>query len=345
MANTPITFTEQDMLNAAKQYDPVLRKLPMIALQDTLKYVTVMSGIQGDRVLGQLKAKGSWATYRHNDDQYNVIDIDARTVTTRLLSLELQFDPNLVAGKLYNQRPNNGDALANLPFVAQVLAQAILESSEEVNQAIFGAAYNAAGKTPLTSFDGWDTIAAAEEGTGLTAAKGNFLDLAQYNLNEDNTFDAINYAWQMCDEKLKQSTETVFCYCSPNVQAYYNHGYLQKVGNVVYNTQYQQTEVLGSNGRCVLVPIISKAGSNYLQFTTKSNMIFGCSDANDINSLTVKVPGLYDVLAGGTMWLGTQYEFLDKSKILVVKHKGVSAPTNPLAAGVNIPSTTSDGQD
>ena len=333
MANTNIVFAEQELLNAAKQYDPVLRKLPMLAIQDTLQYVTVMSGIQGDRVLGQLKAKGSWATYRNNDSQNTNITIDARTVTTRLLSLELRFDPNLVAGKLYNQRPNVGDTMANLPFVAQVLGQAILESSEEVNQAIFGATYAAAGKTPATSFDGWDTIAAKEiAGGSLAAAKGNYLDLSQYNLNEDNTFDAINYAWQMCDEKLKKSPETVFCYCSPNVQAYYNHGYLQKVGNVVYNKQYQQTEVLGSNGRCILVPIISKAGSNFLQFTTKSNMIFGCSDANDIDNLTVKVPELYDVLAGGTMWIGTQYEFLDKSKLLVVKHKGVSVPTNPLAA-------------
>lgn len=75
MANTNIVFAEQELLNAAKQYDPVLRKLPMIALQDTLQYVTVMSGIQGDRVLGQLKAKGSWAISKYQRYLYGEIEI------------------------------------------------------------------------------------------------------------------------------------------------------------------------------------------------------------------------------------------------------------------------------
>ena len=333
MTNSNIAINEESLLEAARKYAPMLKSLPMTVLQDTLQYVTVISGVQGDYVMGQLQAKGSWASYRKNAAANNTININARTLQTKLLSLEMQFDPNLVAGKLYNQSPNIGEGLASLPITAQILAQVLLEASDEMNQNIFSAAYNAsAGTTPATAFDGWDTIAAAEVTDGTIAdAKGNFIDASSNQLTESNTFDFINYCWLMANEKLKKSTETVCFYVSPNVAAYYNAGYLDNVGNVVYNKQYNQPEVLGSNGKAIIVPMASKAGSNYIQLTTKSNMIFGTSNAKDMDSLNVKVPGLFDVLLGGTMWAGCQYEFIEAEKFMLIKHGGIAAPTNPFA--------------
>lgn len=331
--NTPINITEDALKEAARKYSKVIKSLPMIVLQDTLQYVTTISGVQGDLVLSNLKAKGSWASYRKNRDEDNSAAVGGRILHTDLLSLEMNFDPNTVAGKLENMRPNVGDTLANLPLVAQILAQVVLEASDELNSSIFTAAKNAeSGFTPSTAIDGWDTIAAQEvTKSNISEEKGNLIDAGSNKLNESNTFDFINYVYLSLSEKLKKSTEPILFYVSPNVLSYYNAGYLASVGSVVYNKQYNQPEILGSNGRAVIVPLASKAGSNMIQVTTKSNMIFGTSDPHDMDKLTVKVPELWDVLLGGTMWAGCQYEFIDPEKFTLVKFGGTAAPTNPFA--------------
>ena len=135
--NSTITITEQVLLEQARKYDKTLRTLPMIAMQDTLQYVTVVPNVQGDLVLSLLKARSRWAPYRNNDDQNTKISIDPRILTTRLCSLEVKFDPNKVAGKLYQQRPNTGDALKDA--VDLLYAQALVaEGSPVPDPARFG---------------------------------------------------------------------------------------------------------------------------------------------------------------------------------------------------------------
>lgn len=339
-----IEIKRDEVLVAARTYDKTLRKIPMITLSDTLQYLTVMQGIQGSHVLTTLEAEAHWAQYRKNDKDANKAEIGGRSIETLLMSLESTFDPNDVAGKLYNQRPNVGEQLKKLPISAQVLAQQLLFASEEFNMAIFTAT-KGDGKLPSTSIDGFDTIATKEIAKeNISAAKGNLLDLSAYKLDQLNTFDAINYIYMMTDEKLKRKGKLLF-YVSPNVLAYYNAGYLANVGNVVYNKQYNQPEILNSNGRAILIPIASKAGSNFIQVTTKENMIFGCSSAEDINTLDVTVEGHYDVSAAGTMWAGCEYTSIGKEDILFVKHGGIDVPTNPFAAASGSASGRQDEGD
>lgn len=333
--NSNIEITEQVLLEQARKYDKTLRTLPMIAMQDTLQYVTVVPNIQGDLVLSHLKARSRWAPYRNNDDENTKISIDPRILTTRLSSLELSFDPNEVAGKLYQQRPNTGDGLKDVHIAAQVLMEVMREAGEDMNMALFTAKYNASGKTEKDCFDGWDTIAEKEIAEkNIDASKDNFLDLSAHTLDQNNTFDAINYIYASCHEKLKgygNINRPVFIYCSPNIQMYYNMGCKDYLGDVPYNKSWNQTSILGSNGKAILVPIISKSDSDFIQVTTKGNMLFGTDRLTDMNSLKVKVPELWDVLAGGTMWAGTQYESIEKENLLIAKIGGVSGPTNPFA--------------
>lgn len=348
MANTPIQLTEQVLLEAARKYAPVLSKLPMIVLQDTISKVHPIQGIQGDYVMANLKSKATWATYRKNDGSGNEIKIAPRTLTTRLLSMQGAFDPQTVAGKLYNQRPNVGDTIKDLPIAAQVIAQAIVEASDDLNNNIFNAEYNTAsagGTTPAQSFDGWDSICAKEivkgaasESTdpnafdqGIATKFGNYVDWSTHTLDEDNTFDALNYLWSKTDEKLKRAAGTIFFYVSPQVLDYYNIGYLKNVGPTVYNRDYQHPTILSSDGKAKIMPLASKAGSQFIQVTTQDNMLFGCSSLSDIDNLVVKVPELWDVIFGGTTWLGTQFEYIHRSKLLVAKVGGMSEPKDPFA--------------
>lgn len=346
-SNTNIEITEQSLLDAARKYDRTLRTLPMIALQDTLQYVTIVPNIQGDLVLSELKANAHWAPYRKNDTDKNKISIDPRILTTRLCSLEVRFDPNQVAGKLMQSRPNTGDALANVPISAQVLMEVLRESGENLNMNVFTATYKAAGSEEKDCFDGWDTITTKEiSANNIAAAKGNFVDLSAHTLDEQNTFDAINFIYASANAKLQgygNPNRPVFIYCSPNIQQYYNMGYKNAMGSVPYNTKWNQTSILGSNNKAILVPIISKADSQFIHVTTKGNMLFGTDRIADMNNLKVKVPELWDVLAGGTMWAGCQFESIEKENLFVAKIGGVSGPTNPFTAAEAAPGENGEG--
>lgn len=336
MSNTNIEITEGALQEAARKYDKTLRRLPMIALYDTLQHVTVVPNIQGDLVMATLRAKSHWAPYRQNNGDGDKISITPRTLTTHLCSLEMRFDPNQVAGKLYQQRPNIGDEMKNVPIAAQVLMEVIRESGEELNTHIFDAKFNATGHDESACFDGWDTIADAEIKAGnISAAKKNLLDLSSYTIDQNNAFDAINYIYASCSEKLKgygQARRPLYIYCSPDIQLYYNMGAKDALGSVPYNKQFNQTSILGSNGGAILVPIISKANSQFIQVTTKGNMLFGTDRLNDMNSFKVKVPELWDVLAGGTMWAGSNYDQIGAESLMIAKIGGVAAPTNPFTA-------------
>lgn len=335
--NTKIEIQEGELEVAARRYSRTLRSIPMIAMQDTLKYVTVVPGIQGDLVLSNIHAEAHWAPYRQNDDEQSKINLFPRTLTTRLSSLEISFDPNQVAAKLMEVRPNIGDGQAQTPLAARVLMEVQRTAGENMNAVLFSAKYNPVGKTEAACFDGWDTVGEKEIQKGtVSAAKGNYLDLGAYTLDQNNTFDAINYIYASCSPKLKgyaNPNRPIFIFCSPDVQTYYNMGMKEYLGAIQYNKQWNQPTVLGSNGKAILVPIIAKADSQFIQVTPKSNILFGTDKLNDMNSYKVKVPKLWDVLAGGTMWSGCQFESIDKADLLIAKIGGVAAPINPFTGG------------
>lgn len=339
--NTNLTIEEGDLQNAAHKYDRTLRTIPMVAMQDTLRYVTTIPGIQGDLTLSNLEAETEWAPYRNNDSEKSKVNIFPRTITTRLSSLEMSFDPNQVAEKLWEQRPNIGDDLAKTPIAAQVLMEVQRRAGEKMNNVLFSAAYNPVGKETKDCFDGWDTVAAKEIAAGKIAEnKGNYIDLSAYTIDQNNAFDAINYIYAKLDAKLKgyaNPNRPIFFYITPNIQDYYNMGMKEYLGSVTYNKQWSQPTILGSNGKAILVPIMAKADSNYIQVSTKSNMIFGTDKLYDMNSYKVKVPKLWDVLAGGTMWAGCQFESIAKENLFVAKIGGVADPINPFTAAAPNP--------
>lgn len=341
VTNTNLTIEEGALEQAARKYDRTLRTIPMIAMQDTLRYVTTIPGIQGDLVLSNLKAEAHWAPYRKNNSEKSSVNIAPRTLTTRLSSLEMRFDPNQVAAKLWEQRPNVDDGLADTPIAAQVLMDVQRRAGENMNNVLFSASYNPTGDEEKDCFDGWDTISTKEISAGNIADnKGNYVDLSAHTLDQNNTFDAINYIYAMLDPKLKgyaNENRPIFFFVTPNVQDYYNMGMKEYLGSVPYNKQWQQPTILGSNGKAILVPIMAKADSNIIQVTTKDNILFGTDKLNDMNSYKVKVPELWDVLAGGTMWAGCQFESIAKENLFVAKIGGVAAPINPFTVTPSSP--------
>lgn len=335
IVNSDINITSDELIAASHKYDKTLRTFAVYALAQILQHMTVVEGVRGSLTWGQLKAKASWALYKKNSQLNSNAEIAGRTLTTRLLSLIDQFDPNEVAGTIYHEGPNSGDTLKNLPITVQVMARKLKEASEEIYFAMFkGELDESSGTTPMTSMDGFDTICAKEAAAdtpGISAAKKNLIDLSSYDdLDVTNTFAAINYIWLCIDQKMKDfgtQAQPVRFYVDPLICEYYNRGYKDEMGAVVYNTKWNQTQVLGSEGRAILLPLAAKKDSNWIQVTHPANMLFGCGTKAQMDNLTVDRIPPFDVMMSGTMWAGVQFKFLDPSIFTAVKLHGVKAPS------------------
>lgn len=334
IVNSQIRITSEELVAASHKYDKLLRTVAVYALAHILQHMTVVEGVRGALTWGQLKAKASWALYKKNSQDNSSAEIVGRTLTTRLMSLIDQFDPNEVAGTIYHEGPNSGDALKTLPITVQVIARKLMEASEELYFAMFnGQLDESTGSTPATSMDGFDTIC-TKESTGASAAistdNKNLIDLSGYSvLDVTNTFAAINYIWLCLDQKMKDfgtQAQPVRFYVDPLICEYYNRGYKDEMGSVVYNTKWNQTQVLGSEGRAILLPLAAKKDSKWIQVTHASNMLFGCGTKSQMDTITVDRIPPFDVMLSGTMWAGVQFKFLDPTVFTAVKVAGVKAP-------------------
>lgn len=339
IVNSEIKITSQELVDASKKYDKVLRSIAVYALAHALQHMTTIEGVRGTLTWGELQAKSAWALYKKNDDKNNNAVITGRSLETHLLSLIDTFDPNEVAGTIFHEGPNSGDALKNLPITVQVMARKLMEASEDLYYAIFKGTYAPEnGKTPMSAITGFDTILTQEstqaEGEDaprakISAANGNLLDLSTYELDATNTFDIINFIWMSLNQKMKDfgtQGQPVRFYVDPIVCEYYNRGYKDEMGSVVYNTKWNQTQVLGSEGRAILLPMAAKKDSEWIQVTLPGNMLFGTGSKAQMDSITVDRIPPFDVMMSGTMWAGCQYKYLDPTVFTAVKIKGVKAP-------------------
>ena len=339
IVNSEIKITSQELVDASKKYDKVLRSIAVYALAHALQHMTTIEGVRGTLTWGELQAKSAWALYKKNDDKNNNAVITGRSLETHLLSLIDTFDPNEVAGTIFHEGPNSGDALKNLPITVQVMARKLMEASEDLYYAIFKGTYTPEnGKTPMSAITGFDTILTQEStqasGEGAPKAKistdnGNLLDLSTYELDATNTFDIINFIWMSLNQKMKDfgtQGQPVRFYVDPIVCEYYNRGYKDEMGSVVYNTKWNQTQVLGSEGRAILLPMAAKKDSTWIQVTLPGNMLFGTGSKAQMDSITVDRIPPFDVMMSGTMWAGCQYKYLDPTVFTAVKIKGVKTP-------------------
>lgn len=339
IVNSEIKITSQELVDASKKYEKVLRSIAVYSLAHALQHMTTVEGVRGQLTWGELQAKSAWALYKKNDDKNNDAKITGRSLETHLLSLIDTFDPNEVAGTIFHEGPNSGDALKTLPITVQVMARKLREASEQLYYAMFKGAYTPAdGKTPMTSITGFDTILDQESAQAagenpptplISTTNGNLLDLSDYKLDATNTFDIINFIWLSLSQKMKDfgtQGQPVRFYVDPIICEYYNRGYKDEMGSVVYNNKWNQTQVLGSEGRAILLPMAAKSGSKWIQVTLPGNMLFGTGSKGQMESITVDRIPPFDVMMSGTMWAGCQYRYIDPTVFMAVKTNGVKTP-------------------
>ena len=312
------TFTLQEYQDAARKYRKELLMLPIIGINETLKYMTGRPGIRYKESVGTITGDAQFAPYKPARRTDFNLNLDFRTLETFFGSVVAQFEPNSAVRTLLGAMgATKGDGQMRTPTAKHVLALIAKGLSKHLNDAIWNGVRNANGDTTADLFDGFDTITQAEiTAEKISATVGNYTKLTE-EITKANAVDALKDVLFSLDPHLR--AETLYAYCSQDLVDKYNECYLLTHAGIPYNTQYQQTAVEGSNGKLILVPLANKTDSKFIHITTKSNMLVGYDQMGDVESIMVKEYEPFILSYIATMFFGVQFESIDPHRLKVVE--------------------------
>ena len=313
-----LQFNLQDYQEAAHKYRSDLLMLPIIGIEETLKFMTGRPGIRYKESVAAISGDAQFAPYKPARRSDFNLNLDFRTLETYFGSVVAQFEPNSAVSTLLGAvGATKGDGQMQTPTAKHVLALIAKSLSEPLNNAIWAGVRNATGDTTLDLFDGFDTITQAEITAGKIAAdQGNYMKLT----DEITTANAVDIAKEILfslDPRLR--AQTCYMFCSQDFADKYNEAYLLTHAGINYNTQYDQTAVEGSNGRLILCPLSNKAESNFIHISPKINMLVGYDQMSDAESVMVKEYEPFILSYIATMFFGVQFEAIDKRRLKVVE--------------------------
>lgn len=314
-----MTFTEKDFEKAAITFDRDLLKIPVLALKDTTKYMTMRTGIRGTQLVGSETVKAQFAPYKANRKTDADLELVLRPLTTHFGALNADFDPNEAVSTLMGHRASQAmaDGLATTLTAKEVLALIGKEAAEPFVYEIWGAVRDANGTTTHDLFDGFDTISAADIASGeLSAEKGNLLVLEEA-ITEENAVAVFKKILKKMSKKLR--AQEAFIYCSQDIADAYNENYLATHNGIPYNDKYEQSYVEGSNRKLTIIPMPGKDGSQFIHISTKKNMLVGVDQESDQESVRVKEYSPDTLTYMMRMFFGVQFKSVDPSQLMVVK--------------------------
>ncbi|MBO5171816.1 MAG: hypothetical protein J6B83_02015 [Bacteroidaceae bacterium] len=313
-----LTFTLQEFQEAATKWRSDLLMLPIIGIQETLKYMTARPGIRYKENVGALSGDAQFGPYKPSRFTDFNLNVDYRTLETFMGSVVAKFEPNSAVSTLLGQvGATKGDGQMKAPTALHVLALIARGLSEHLNEAIWAGKRNAAGDTTMDLFDGFDTITTKEVTSGAIAAEeGNYMKLDE-EITSANAVDAAKEILFSLDPRLR--SQDLYMFCTQDFADKYNEGYLLSHGGINYNTQYSQTTVEGSNGRLHIIPMYNKIGSKFIHICPKSNMLIGYDQMGDVESVMVKEYEPFILSYIATMFFGCQFESIDKRRFKVVE--------------------------
>ena len=320
-----LTFTLQDYQEAATKYRRDLLMLPIIGIEETLKFMTGRPGIRYKENVAAMSGNAQFAPYKPSRRTDYNLNLDFRTLETFFGSVVANFEPNSAVSTLLGAMgATKGDGQMQTPTAKHVLALIAKSLSESLNNAIWAGKRNPNGDTTIDLFDGFDTITANDIADGKIAkSEGNYLKITDA-VTTANAVDIAKEVLFSLDPRLR--AQTCYMYCSQDFADKYNEGYLLTHAGINYNNQYNQTAVEGSNGKLILCPLANKADSKFIHVSPKINMLVGYDQMGDMENVMVKEYEPFILSYIATMFFGVQFESVDKRRLKVIEIGGSSAP-------------------
>ena len=315
MADMNVNITPQSLSQSAVKYRKELLKMPLFSMSKLLPYVTLRTGVRYKEIVGELSGDMQMAPYKVRRHDDNDVDIKGRELEVYFGNCVKGFNPNSVVQSLYGADIVKGEGLKNVPITLQVLTYLMGKMGENLYNESFTAVRDATGDTTHNLFNGLKTIAAAEiTGGGLAANKGNLVA----NMTAPTQSTVISFFEDFvdaADEKLKGQKS--FLLCHPKWKRMYERAYREEFGPLRYNNEFNKLSLDGEPN--VEIVGLSCVPEDFLQLSTKENVLFGTNLESDQSSVLVEKAldshFLLDFVAA--MFWGCQYESLSKERLLI----------------------------
>lgn len=302
---------------AARKWRKELLHLPIIGLEETLKYMTVRGNIRFKETVGAIALGAQFQPYKQNMSSEKDLTLNLRTLETFMGAVVLDFDPNSVAQKVIGEKAaTKGIAMKQAEIAKDVLVELAKDLSEHLNEVIWTAKRNAEGTTSADLFDGLDTITIAEIAAGkISVAAKNYIKLTEV-ITEANCYDVLKKALRKSSPLLRKE-KNLFLYCDPVYREMYDDAYLATHKGVSYYTNYEQAKLEGT--KIQWADMSNKSGSKFLHLSTKGNMLIGCDQMSDMESINVEKYKSFVLTFEATMFFGAQFESIDKRRLFVIE--------------------------
>lgn len=310
-------ITLQQLQETGHKYRSDLVRLPVIAIERSTRFMTLRPGVRYKETVFNPDFEAELQAYAVAERQKTKGDFVPRTLETSFGACFFDFDPNQVISTLFGHAASQaGDGAKNTPTAREVAGSVVKNIGKKLNLNLFKAKKDEAGKTTATLFDGFETIIEREiEAGNISQEKGNLIDLDE-EITEQNADALLKKVLFAASDELRDEEET-FIYCSRSVNDAYNQNYLLTHTGLVYNKKYNQTGLEGSN--MTFAPMAGMKGSRYLIISTKSNMLVGVDQMSDKERVEFNKYEPKVVTGELYLFFGTQFESIDKSRLLVVR--------------------------
>lgn len=299
--------------------------VPVHALAKSLQHMTLRTGVRHSEKVGELTGDIEMGPYSETRVDDTDVSISTRELKTYLGSVVKKFSPNSVAQTVYGSSITKGESLTNVEIVRLVLSYLSAKIGAGIDRHLFNAVRKADGNKTVDLFDGFDTITGQEIASGsISTDLGNLYEFSE-PITKLNAVDQVVTFCRSADDFL-QETEGAKLLISRDIYNAYVDDYKATTGAIVYNDKFLKTSVEGFDN-VELVPMYQKKNAPYIQLTTKSNLLVGVDQEGDEEDIVIEkhAPFVLDFVA--TMFFGTQFETLDKTRLLVGKLAEVN-PTN-----------------
>lgn len=310
-----IDVNNPKLLASGEKYRKELLMMPMLQLGDYANYMTRRMAIRGKETVGELSNAAGLRPYRTEKGAKDSAGLVFRTLETYLGDVVEEFDPYKLSNTIY------GNSIGQQPENFDIVKATVLSMAKSVGKGLrtnlFKAKRNDAGDSTAELFDGFSTIVDAEITAGnIVVEKKNFKALPV--ITSVNAVDVLRGFYQSASEELQeQDTNMLVPF---DVYNAYCEGYLADFGAVAYNTEFNQTTLVGSNGRCKLAPISAMAGTQHILLTTKSNMLIGCDQMSDEEKVEVRRCDNPKVVQFFMLaYFGVQFESISPERLMVGK--------------------------
>lgn len=309
--------SEEDWKQAAKQWHRELLKMPVIAMGDSLKYMTGLPGCTTNQYLGTVQASAQFYPYAADKRGSSETNINFLELPIRFGAMNYDFVPNdYVQTLLGRGAAVLGEGQARSQMARLILAEIMRSAGENMALALAKAQFNANGDTSMDLFDGFLTVIAKAETDGLVAvAKNNVVEVAEPD--DTNCCEVMKEILFGLDRRLRR--QDLLVYCDPALVDYYNESYQLTHTALIYNKTYNQPYVEGSNGKMTFAPLDALAGEKQLWIAPKNNVIYGHDGMSRLEKLDVLRHDVDTFTAAAKIFFGVGFRTFDYRFFKLVK--------------------------